>query len=325
MKRKAFKIALALVVVLAVAIVGGSFYMLDFSLRPDPNKGRNAEAIWKKMKQRCPQDSAWMDSLLLSHCLHDTTITAWDGDRHHAVYVWPRQHQPASRVAVLVHGYTDCYVSMLPIAHIYYNMGYALLLPDLHGNGQSDGEEERMGWQDRLDVKEWIGVASKLFGDKSADGQKHEPLVVVHGVSMGAATVMCLSGEQLPTSVRCFVEDCGYTSVWDEFSGELHEMFHLPDFPLMYTTSVLCRLRYGWSFGQASPLEQVRKCTRPMLFIHGSDDTFVPTSMVYPLYHAKPSPKSLWIAKGAKHARSYDVHPEEYERRVREFVVRYMR
>lgn len=324
MKRKAIKIVVAVVVVFAAITVAGSFYMLDFSLHPEPNKGRNAEALWTKMKRRCPQDSAWMDSLRRSDCLVDTTIMAWDGDSHHAVYLWPRQHGSANKVAVLVHGYTDCYVSMLPIAHIYYKLGYGILLPDLHGNGQSDGDEERMGWQDRFDVKEWIEVATKVFGEQSADGQRRKPQMVVHGVSMGAATVMCLSGEQLPANVRCFVEDCGYTSVWDEFSHELHDMFGLPDFPLMYTTSVLCKLRYGWSFGQASPLNQVKKCRRPMLFIHGSDDDFVPTRMVWPLYNAKTEPKSLWIVKGAKHARSYDKAPREYERRVSEFVEKYM-
>lgn len=66
----------------------------------------------------------------------------------------------------------------------------------------------------------------------------------------------------------------------------------------MYTTSALCKLMYGWSFGEASALKQVAKCHKPMLFIHGSKDTFVPTDMVYPLYEAKPQPKQLWIARG---------------------------
>ena len=64
-------------------------------------------------------------------------------------------------------------------------------------------------------------------------------------------------------------------------------------------------MKYGWSFGEASPLKQVAKCRKPMLFIHGDNDTYVPTAMVYPLYEAKPQPKQLWIAPGSKHALSY--------------------
>ena len=44
---------------------------------------------------------------------------------------------------------------------------------------------------------------------------------------------MMVSGEKLPAYVDCFVEDCGYTSVWDQFKKELKEQFHLPAFPLL--------------------------------------------------------------------------------------------
>lgn len=54
--------------------------------------------------------------------------------------------------------------------------------------------------------------------------------MVVHGISMGAATTMMVSGEAQQPFVKCFVEDCGYTSVWDEFSFQLKDMFGLPEF-----------------------------------------------------------------------------------------------
>lgn len=76
-----------------------------------------------------------------------------------------------------------------------------------------------MGWKDCKDVRQWIAVATDIFGCEKAEGKRMVPNIVVHGVSMGAATVMCLSGDPLPYNVRCFVEDCGYTSAWDEFSA----------------------------------------------------------------------------------------------------------
>jgi hypothetical protein len=42
--------------------------------------------------------------------------------------------------------------------------------------------------------------------------------------------------------------------------------------------------------------------------------------MVYPLYEAKPEPKSIWIAEGAEHAKSYKEHKAEYISRIRAFV-----
>lgn len=83
---------------------------------------------------------------------------------------------------------------------------------------------------------------------------------------------------------------------------------------------MLCEWRNGWDFRDFAAIDAVRRCRKPMLFIHGSDDTFVPTRMVYDLYRAKPAPKRLWIAPGSKHARSYQDHKREYAKRVRAFV-----
>lgn len=149
--------------------------------------------------------------------------------------------------------------------------------------------------------------------------------MVVHGLSMGSATTMMVSGEEetVPSCVKCYIEDCGYTSVWDEFGGELKNQFGLPTFPLMDATSIACKLRYGWSFKEASALKQVEKCRRPMLFIHGDADDFVPTKMVYPLYEAHHGPKDMWIAEGSAHAMAYHDHPEEYVKEVKSFLQKY--
>ena len=182
-------------------------------------------------------------------------------------------------------------------------------MPDLYASGMSDGEMLRMGWLDRLDVLHLLDIFKT-------------DTMVVHGVSMGAATTMMMSGEEMPEDIRDlrFVADCGYTSVWDEFAGELKNQFGLPAFPLMYTTSLLCQLRYGWNFDEASALRQVAKCQYPMFFIHGDSDDFVPTYMVHQLYDAKSAPKELWITKGTDHAHSYKNHRTEYVARVRRFL-----
>ena len=130
-----------------------------------------------------------------------------------------------------------------------------MLLPDLRYSGLSGGEAFQMGWKDRLDVLRWMNVANQLYGDSTR--------MVVHGISMGAATTMMVSGEPQAPYVKAFVEDCGYTDVWTQFSKELKEQFGSPSFPLMYTADWLCQLEYGWGFREASALEQVKKCTFP--------------------------------------------------------------
>lgn len=319
------KVVIAVVsvlVVLVAATFGAGWYMLDYALTPPADRSDMVKR-YNRMYAEYPYMRQWVDSMKTAKALRDTFVTMPDGERHHAVYA--RNDSAAGRTAILVHGYTDSHAAILPIAKVYADMGYNILLPDLHAHGLSDGDEIQMGWNDREDVLRWIGVADSLFA-----GVAGRPQIVLHGVSMGAATVMNVSGERLPASVKCFVEDCGYTSVWDEFACQLDEQFGLPPFPVLYAASALCKLRYGWTFGEASPVRQLARKETPMLFIHGSSDDYVPSWMVFPLYNANPVHpvhggtyhhfNDIWITLGCAHARSFHDYPAEYARRVERFV-----
>ena len=132
------------------------------------------------------------------------------------------------------------------------------------------------------------------------------------------------SGEELPPQVKAIVEDCGYTSVWDIFEDELGALFHLPAFPIMPVANVISSLRAGYSFSEASSLEQVKKARVPVLFIHGEKDNFVHTEMVYPLYEACPAEKQLLVVEGAGHGSSYSKDPDLYFDTVFGFVDSYV-
>ena len=145
--------------------------------------------------------------------------------------------------------------------------------------------------------------------------------MVLHGVSMGAATVMMTSGEPLPDYVRAFVEDCGYASVAKQFNSNRKQSFRMIPPDVLQSASLVTKKRYGWGFWEASSLDQLAKCDRPMLFIHGDADDFVPFSHLQMNYDAKVKGyKEMWVAPGAVHANSYAKYPEEYTRRVKEFL-----
>lgn len=304
------------VAILLTATILGSFYMVEYALGPNPERQDTAKRFaW--LYENYPETRSWMDSLRQHDAIRDTFVVMPSGERHHAYVVLQPglasgdsiAQQDCQRMAIVVHGWRDQGIGMLMIARIYERLGWNVVVPDLHAHGLSEGEAIGMGWQERRDVLHWM----ELFRTDT---------MVVHGISMGAATTMNVSGEVMPQGIKSirFVEDCGYTSVWDEFEYELSEDFGLPAFPLLYTTSLLCRLKYGWSFTEAAPLRQVARCPYPVLFIHGDDDHFVPSWMVHPLYEAKDSQKELWITRGVQHALSYKTYPEEYTEKVREFV-----
>ena len=303
------------ILVLATLLGGGSSFLLHFGLSP-VNHGKDLKTSWEYMYENYPELKSWTDSLQQAEALKDTFIYAPDNARLHAYYV--AAPSPTSKTAVIVHGYTDNAIRMMMIGYLYNrSLGYNILLPDLRYSGLSDGDAFQMGWLDRKDVMQWMEVANEIFGDSTQ--------MLVHGISMGGSTTMMVSGEPQPAYVKCFVDDCGYTSVWDQFSKELKEDFGLPAFPLLYISSWLCDWTKGWNFTEASALEQVKKCRLPMLFIHGEKDDYVPTRMVYELYEAKPEPKELWVVPGADHATSYKLNKEEYTQKVKQFTDKYIR
>jgi fermentation-respiration switch protein FrsA (DUF1100 family) len=294
--KKSLLSIVTVVVLLLVITIGTSFYMLSYALSPDGGKA-DVDSCYNQLFERYPDTKPWVDSLNRVGALRDTFVVMPTGERHHALYV----HHGSQKTAFIIHGWRDSAVKYLFLARLYEHVlgGYNVVLPDLHAHGLSEGDMIQMGWLDRKDVLHWLTIFQT-------------DTMVVHGVSMGGATTMMLSAEEMPKGIKDlrFVDDCGYTSAWDEFASELKNQFGLPPFPLMYTTSLLCKMRYGWSFSEASAIDAVRQSPYPMLFIHGDEDTFVPTEMVYRLYQAKPSNKKLWIAPGAEHASSYLTHPD---------------
>lgn len=250
--------------------------------------------------------------------LHDTIMTSPnDGRQLHALY--RKAKTPTTRTAFLMHGYTGNAATMLNMAHFYSEeLGYNVFLPDFYAHGLSEGHMRQMGWLDRHDMIAWMRMANQLF---SLEG--HETQMLVTGVSMGGATTMMVSGEvekQGLTFVKCFVEDCGYTTVYDQFHDVVKGRFTI----FLNWASHRCRRKYGWDFREASSVTQVSDCHLPMLFIHGGADTYVPTRMVNEVFEAKTDQKELWIPDRVGHGQSFGKRNKEYRERVKAFAGKYI-
>ncbi|MTV82791.1 alpha/beta fold hydrolase [Lactobacillus sp. CRM56-3] len=219
------------------------------------------------------------------------------------------------KTVIISHGYKGNRETMANYAHMFYNMGFNVLLPDDRAHGDSAGEYINFGWLDRLDYLNWI---NKLIAVKGEDEK-----ILLFGVSMGGATVEMLSGENLPTQVKAIIADCGYSSIKEEMTYLLKEQFHLPEYPIEPLVSTINRQRLGFYLGDVSSIDQLRKNRRPILFIHGGKDTYVPVKMAYENYRATKAPKQLWIVKNATHAESFWYNPEAYQHRVGQFLKTY--
>ena len=236
-----------------------------------------------------------------------------NGDILHADLIKPEKE---SNIYVLcIHGYTSAPKFMGIYAKKFRELGYNVVLPSLRGHADSEEEFISMGWKDRLDVVDWINHIVKEHPDCE---------IVLHGVSMGAATTMMTLGEELPSNVKAAIEDCGYTNAWDVIKHKMSKM-KIPDFPFLYSADGINRMRENFSLKEASCTEQLMKCITPLLFIHGEADDFVPYSMLDIVYEAADKcEKEKLSVPDAPHARSVCAHPDLYWNTIINFLKKYI-
>lgn len=243
-----------------------------------------------------------------------------DGGQYRLVADYIPAQSNTNKDVIIAHGFMNNKESMGAYACLFHQLGYNVLIPDARAQGQSQGKFIGYGYPERLDQRKW---AYRLIDRNGAHSK-----IVLFGVSMGGATMMMTSGVHLPSQVKAVIEDCGYTSLYDELEYEAKNMYHLPAFPrfpLVQMLSVINRVENGFFISKCSSINALHHNHRPTLFIHGKDDDFVPTKMVYRNYHASRGPKKLWVVPKAAHAKSFQTEPNAYKKHVRSFLNEYVK
>mgnify|MGYP001328283606 CR=1 FL=1 len=242
-------------------------------------------------------------------------IESFDGIKLRGYFL--KAKEPTDKTVVFAHGYLGNAKDMGLYGKYYYEkMGYNLFTADLRGHGQSGGEYIGFGWHDRLDYIQWIQCLLEKQGEAIT--------IVLHGLSMGAATVLMASGENLPDNVKAIIADSPYTSVYDLFEYQLNRMYHLPSFPVLPTTSLVTKWFAGYSFNEASALKQVKKTDIPILYFHGNNDTFVPTEMVFELYENTNSEAEIMTFDGASHGEAFAIYRDQYVDKLKSFLSKHV-
>lgn len=320
MKVRLKKIIAVIVLLLLVVDFAGANYLVSFAIGrktsggaavapPPSTTGETQSVVSTNVKGLVADTKEWLSK----QNLEELTIQSKDGlNLFGEICVTDKA---SHKWAIVIHGYTSRHDDMWNYGKIFADHGYNLLLPDMRAHGRSEGDYIGMGWPDRKDVLLWIDQV--ISRDPQAE-------IALYGISMGGATVMMTSGEDLPSNVKVIVEDCGYTSVWDIFSDEMKALFKLPDFPLLHTASVISTFRAGYNFAEASSLKQLKNAKVPIFFIHGGEDNFVHTDMVYKNYDACPTEKDIWVVDNAGHGQSYYYQPEQYRTKVYGFIDKYL-
>lgn len=220
------------------------------------------------------------------------------------------------RAAIVVHGKDSNRIAgenrtAEKIADFLIAAGYDVLLFDLRGHGESDGDRFSLGYQERRDVAAAIEYVTGL-------GVREDRIALI-GISMGAGTV--LQTLLLHPDVGAVVADSSYADARTIVHENLEQVAGVPGW---FTPGVLLfsNIVFGLDGDQVRPIDVVRAHPdRPILFIHCDADELIALHHPRELLAASASKASeLWIATGCQHSWAFNKHPVEYQARLMAFL-----
>ncbi len=241
--------------------------------------------------------------------LEQITITAPDGVSLVGHYY---DCPDAKRVIIAMHGWRSSWANDFGIiSKFWHNNGCSVLYCEQRGQGNSGGEYMGFGVLEQFDCLKWIEYINERFGGSLP--------IYLGGVSMGASTVLFASGNDLPKSVKGIVADCGFNSPHGIWKYVTENNLKLPYALYKTVANKIYLSKTQVDINTVSCTDALKNCKVPVLFIHGTDDKFVPITMTYENYKACASKKRLFVVPGADHGMSYLVDREGYEAEVKAF------
>ena len=239
------------------------------------------------------------------------TITSFDGSKLFARYYHVADDAP---VQILFHGYKSS--SLLDCSGGSYfadQLGHNAIVVDQRSHGQSDGTVITFGIKERKDCLCWIKYAIERFGN--------DVPIILSGLSMGAATVLMVTDQNLPENVKGIIADCPYSSPKEIIMKVAKEM-HFPP-RLMLPFVWLGGFIFGrFNLFESSAIEAIKDCQIPILILHGDADELVPCEMSRLMQNSGAKDITLETFAGAGHGLSYMILPDKYEKAVLNFVNR---
>jgi len=236
------------------------------------------------------------------------SIVSHDGLRLQGMYYHFKDGAPLD---IGFHGYRSTAVrDFCGGAVMGMEAGHNVLLVKQRGCCDSEGHTISFGVKEQRDCLSWINYAIERFGKDTQ--------IVLYGVSMGAFTVLCASGLELPDNVKGVIADSPFSTPIDIIQTVAADM-GIPKGVVKPLAVAAARVFGRFDLHGASAVEAVKKAKVPILIIHGEDDRFVPCHMGRAIYEACPEKAELITFPGAGHAISYLVDEPRYKNAINEF------
>jgi alpha-beta hydrolase superfamily lysophospholipase len=215
--------------------------------------------------------------------------------------------EPARGTVIFCHGHAGSLDPDLKYVPAFHNHHFSVLQFDFRAHGRSEGQCVSMGYNERLDL---LGAVDWLQA-------RAIERVGVLGFSMGGSVAISAAA-QCP-AIAAIISDGGFARIEPTLRAGMRDRgmpARLADIlsPLIVE---IAGWRVGCDLPAADPLRWIARISpRPVLLIHGGQDSYIPHGEIDRLYAAAGHPKELWLVTEAEHRQVDAVHPEEYIARV---------
>jgi pimeloyl-ACP methyl ester carboxylesterase len=237
-------------------------------------------------------------------------------DEGYRLYGWVIPAEEAKATVIYLHGVGDNKMSGLPLAKLFHEHRFDVVMYDSRAHGESEGKHCTFGYYEKHDVRkviDWVRARERSEGRESKK-------IGVFGTSMGAA--IAVQAASIEPRIEAVIAEGCFTNLRTITVDYQKRLLRLP---WHFLRNVAMKRAEGiakFSHHDVSPLKVVASVRVPIMFIHGTADAFIKYEYSQKLYAAANQPKELFLVDLANHTDVHQIGKSGYEERVIKFFER---
>ncbi|MFW5889281.1 MAG: alpha/beta hydrolase [Bacillota bacterium] len=239
----------------------------------------------------------------------DVYVKSYDNLKLHATYI-PSHDKKSEKLAIVLHGYKSSSYDLITICKMYSDLGFKVLLIDQRGHGKSEGKFTTMGHYEKYDLKKWLHYCTRSYGQNIR--------ILLHGVSMGAATIALAVNFKESKNINLLVLESCFTN----FKASLKLSTKIKFYRIfLWGISFFTLIFHKFLLSEINPLKELKNACIPTLIVHSENDRVISEAMSKKIYeNINAQIKDIITIKDSKHALAFSINKKHYIEKVVEMT-----